>query len=476
MSSGRRASRGGASQGVMYDDIQGTLRQRTVEALRDPVLAGNLRTAGTAWGEQRAGIERDYPFQEMRERAREIRRGNVRHLPELLTELQQNVRANGGTVVRAADADEACRYITGLARARGARTVAKSKSMATEEIKLNDALEAAGLEVVETDLGEWILQLANQHPTHIIAPAIHLNREQVAELFRAECGGTMEVPEDREGLVAHARTRLREKFAQAEIGISGVNLAVASTGTVCVVENEGNARLVTSQPRIHVAVMGMERVVADWDEAAHILQVLPMAAIGYDAANYVNLISGPRREGEADGPEEFHLVIVDGGRGALRGSEFEEVLSCIRCGACLYSCPMWRNVGGQAYGSPYSGPIGAVITPLLEGPASPGSRDLPFMSSLCGACGDACPVGIPLQDLLVKARARARSPEKTKAGLAFRVWGLAWRRGMTYRMSIAWWRLMLRVRARKGWVYRLPGPGRAWTLVRDMPSKWPPRR
>ena len=470
MSTRRRRGQGG----VTYDDVTGTLRERTVKAMRDPALAANLRTAGTAWAEQRQVMEHEYGFNEMRDRARDIRRSNIRELPALLTELQHNVRENGGTVVRAADAAEACRYIVGLARARGARTVAKSKSMATEEIKLNDALEDAGLEVVETDLGEWILQLANEHPTHIIAPAIHLNKEQVAELFRAESDG--EVPDDREGLVAHARTRLREKFAQAEIGISGVNLAVADTGTVCIVENEGNARLVTSQPRIHVAVMGMERVVANWDEAAHILQVLPMAAIGYDAANYVNLISGPRREGESDGPEEFHLVIVDGGRGALRGSEFEEALSCIRCGACLYSCPMWRNVGGQAYGSPYSGPIGAVITPLLEGPSSVGSRDLPFMSTLCGSCGDACPVGIPLQDLLVKARERSRSPEKTKAGWAFRLWSLMWRRGITYRVTIAFWRLGLRIRGKDGWVRRLPGPGAEWTRVRDMPSRWPPRR
>ena len=461
--------------GVAYSDVTGTLRERTVDALRDPTLADNLRTAGDSWGAGREVMKRDFGFDEMRDRARDIRRSNIRNMPALLAELQSNVRASGGVVVRAADADEACRYITDLARARGARVVAKSKSMATEEIKLNEAMEHAGLEVVETDLGEWIIQLANEHPSHIIAPAVHLNRDQVAALFREEAG-TDDVPTDREGLVAHARVRLREKFAQAEIGISGVNLGVASTGTVCIVENEGNARLVTSQPRIHVAVMGMERVVADWDEAAHILQVLPMAAISQDAANYVSLITGPRREGETDGPEEFHLVIIDGGRGALRGSEFEEVLSCIRCGACLYSCPMWQNVGGQAYGSPYSGPIGAIITPLLEGPSSPGSRDLPFMSTLCGACGDACPVGIPLPDLLVRARARSSSPAKRKAGLAFRVWSLLWRQGITYRLTMIGWRLGLRIRGRGGWVHRLPGPGSGWTKVRDMPSKWPPRR
>lgn len=463
-----------ASGGVAYPDAQGTLRERTVQALADDTLRGNLEMAATSWGESRDAMRRDHGLDAMRDRARDIRRRNIRELPALLSEMQAKVREAGGTVVRAQDGAEAARYITGLARARGATVVAKSKSMATEEIKLNESLTDAGIEVVETDLGEWILQLAGERPSHIIAPAVHLNRGQVAALFREEAG-TDDVPDDREGLVAHARVRLREKFAQAGMGVSGVNLGVASTGTVCIVENEGNARLVTSQPRIHVAVMGMERVVADWDEAAHILQVLPMAAIGQDAANYVNLITGPRREGEADGPEEFHLVIVDGGRGSLRGTEFEEALSCIRCGACLYSCPMWKSVGGQAYGSPYSGPIGAVITPLLEGPASPASRDLPFMSSLCGACGEACPVGIPLQDLLVRARARASSPATRRSAVAFRAWSRLWRRPTTYRAWMAGWRLMLRARGKGGWVTRLPGPGAGWTQVRDMPSRWPPR-
>lgn len=463
-----------ASGGVAYPDAEDTLRERTVQALADDTLRGNLEMAATSWGESRDAMRRDHGLDAMRDRARDIRRRNIRELPALLSEMQAKVREAGGTVVRAQDGAEAARYITGLARARGVTVVAKSKSMATEEIKLNESLTDAGIEVVETDLGEWILQLAGERPSHIIAPAVHLNRGQVAALFREEAG-TDDVPDDREGLVAHARVRLREKFAQAGMGVSGVNLGVASTGTVCIVENEGNARLVTSQPRIHVAVMGMERVVADWDEAAHILQVLPMAAIGQDAANYVNLITGPRREGEADGPEEFHLVIVDGGRGALRGTEFEEALSCIRCGACLYSCPMWKSVGGQAYGSPYSGPIGAVITPLLEGPASPASRDLPFMSSLCGACGEACPVGIPLQDLLVRARARASSPATRRSAVAFRAWSRLWRRPTTYRAWMAGWRLMLRARGKGGWVTRLPGPGAGWTQVRDMPSRWPPR-
>ncbi len=464
-----------ARRPVVYPDASSEpLRERTREALADTELGGNLRTAAASWATNRARISEEHPFAEMRVRTREIRRGNIRDLPNLLDRLQSQIEAAGGVVARVGDADAACRYVTDLAAARGATLVAKSKSMATEEIKLNEALEEAGLRVVETDLGEWILQLAGQHPSHIIAPAVHLNRAQVRELFARESGGA--IPEGREALVAHARMRLREVFAQADIGISGVNLAVADTGTLCVVENEGNGRLVTALPRIHVAIMGMERVVADWDEAAHILQVLPMAAIGDDAATYVNLITGPRAPGEADGPEELHVVMLDGGRAALRGTEFEEALDCIRCGACLYSCPMWRSVGGQAYGSPYSGPIGAVLTPLLEGISEERSSEMPFFSSLCGACHEACPAGIPLHDLLVKVRARVTTTPHQRDRMLFRAWSAAWRHPLGYRVSTALARAALRVGGgRRGWIRRLPGRGAAWTSQRDLPTRWPPR-
>jgi L-lactate dehydrogenase complex protein LldF len=458
---------------VAYPDVSGPLRERTRAALADEQLTANVRAASQSWAEGRARIGREHPFEQMRDRGREIRRSNIARLPELIERLTQRVREAGGTVVRVDDGEAACRYVLDLARARGARLVAKSKSMATEEIKLNDALEEAGLRVVETDLGEWILQLAGHHPAHIVAPALHLNRRQVAELFVAEGGEPL--PVEREALVAYARRRLREVFASADIGVTGVNLAVAETGTLCVVENEGNARLVTALPPVHVALMGMERVVADWDEAAHLLELLPMAAIGHDAANYVSLVTGPRRPDEHDGPEELHLVILDGGRSALRGTEFEEALSCIRCGACLYACPMWRSVGGQAYGSPYSGPIGAVITPLLEGMRGERSAELPFFSSLCGACHEACPVGIPLHDLLVRARAAVTTPRHRRDRLAFRAWSWAWRRPATYRASVVAARLALRLVGRGGWVRRLPGPAAAWTSQRDLPARWPPR-
>lgn len=457
---------------VSYRDVTGTLRERAGEALADPQLGGNLRASSSSWAAGRARVGREHPFADMRERARAIRTEAVHDLPALLDRLQGRVEAAGGIVYRAADGAAACEYVVRLAREREARLVAKSKSMATEEIKLNEALEAAGLEVVETDLGEWIIQLAGQHPSHIIAPAVHLNRAQVAELFANEAGA--EVVDEREALVAHARRRLREVFAAADIGVSGVNLAVAETGTICIVENEGNGRLVTALPRIHVAVMGMERVVADWEDAAHILQLLPMAAIGDDAAGYVNLITGPRRPDEADGPEELHLVIVDGGRSALRGTEFEEILNCIRCGACLYSCPMWRSVGGQAYGSPYSGPIGAVLTPLLEGPSAKSATELPYFSSLCGACHEACPVGIPLHDLLVRARGRVADRRPRAERIGIRIWSALWRTRIGYALTRHLTRVALPLLGRRGWMRRLPGPGAGWTSQRDLPTTWPP--
>lgn len=462
-----------APRPVMYPDTSGTLRERTRDALADAELGANLRNSSASWAAGRARMGEREPFADMRRRAREIRTDNIERLPELLERLEARVREAGGVVTRVADGTAACRYITDLAAARGAHVVAKSKSMATEEIKLNEALEDAGLRAVETDLGEWILQLAGQHPSHIIAPAVHLNKEQIRELFAEESG--TEVPTGREALIAHARRRLREVFAAADIGVSGVNIAVAETGTICVVENEGNGRLVTALPRIHVAVMGMERVVEDWEQAAHLLQLLPMAAIGDTAATYVNLITGPRAPDEADGPEELHLLILDDGRAALRGTDLQEALNCIRCGACLYTCPMWRSVGGQAYGSPYSGPIGAVITPLLEGMRGERSAELPFLSSLCGSCHDACPVGIPLHDLLVRVRGRTTSPAHLADRRRFRAWARLWSSPAGYTLSRLIARAGLRTAGRGGWVRRLPGPGAPWSEQRDLPSRWPPR-
>ena len=366
----------------------------------------------------------------------------------------------GGVVARVGDAEAACRYITDLAAARGARLVAKSKSMATEEIKLNEALEEAGLRVVETDLGEWILQLAGQHPSHIVAPAVHLNKEQVRELFMAESGE--ELPTGREALVAHARRRLREVFAAADIGVSGVNFAVAETGTICVVENEGNARLVTALPRIHVAVMGMERVVADWDEAAHILQILPMAAIGDDAAGYVNLITGPRRADEADGPEELHLVILDGGRSAAAGHRrrggarlhplrrlpllLPDVAQRGRPGLRLALLGPDRRRADAAARGHAGRALQRAALPLVDLRLLP--RGLPGRASRCTTCWCAC-AGRSRTAAHRRDRWRFRALERAPGA-----------RPLGYGATRVAARLGLRLLGRRGWVRRLPGPRR----------------
>jgi L-lactate dehydrogenase complex protein LldF len=327
--------------------------------------------------------------------------------------------------------------------------------MASEETGLNAALEAAGCEVTETDLGEWIIQVARETPSHIIVPAIHRDRHQIAEVLSRVAGGDLSsVPEE---LAAFARERLRRKFLEAELGVSGVNFGIAETGTCVLVTNEGNGRLVTSVPRVHVAIMGMERVLDSWAQLDLFLALLPRAATGQAITTYTSFLTGPRRAGEVDGPEEFHLVILDNGRSEILGSEFEEMLACIRCGACLNVCPVYRQVGGHAYGWVYSGPMGAVLTPLLL--RAEGAEEVSQASSLCGACWQACPVGIPLQDLLLALR-RGRRPGAVERA-AWAAWAAAWSRPAVYRASLRAGRM----------AGALAGVGlRRWTADRDLPA------
>ena len=343
---------------------------------------------------------------ELRERAYYIKQQTMANLDLYLEQLVEAVEKNGGHVHFASDGEEATSYIGELARERGSKTLIKSKSMATEEIELNRRLEESyaelDLEVVETDLGEWIAQLAGDHPSHIVGPILHMNRHRIARILSGVAGE--ELPPDVQQLAAFARQRLREKFLTADIGISGGNFAVAETGTVAMVTNEGNGRLVTSVPPVHVAVVGIEKLVPRLQDLSVFLQILARSSTGQKLTVYTNFISGPRGAGELDGAEEFHLVLLDNGRSKLLGTEFEEALYCIRCGACLNVCPVYRQTGGHAYGSTYSGPIGAVITPLLKSDKE--TQDLPHASSLCGACTEACPVGIPLHELLLKLRNR----------------------------------------------------------------------
>jgi L-lactate dehydrogenase complex protein LldF len=405
------------------------LRVRATAAVADAHLQIALQNATDRFALGRGLATMSVNWEELREAARSIRAGIMRHLPDVLARLADEVIARGGHVFWAADAAEANDYVASVARRTEAKLAVKSKSMVSEEIHLNSALEADGVEVVETDLGEWIIQLAGETPSHIIAPALHKTRHDVAQLFgRIADGDVSEVPAE---LCAFARERLREKFLRADLGITGVNFAVAETGTVLTVTNEGNARMVTSLPRTHVAVMGMERAVETWDQLDVLLALLTRAATGQPISVYVTAVTGPRLTPEVDGPDELHLVILDNGRSDILGTQFEETLHCIRCGACLNVCPVYRQIGGHAYGSVYSGPIGAVLTPLLDERAA----ELSGASSLCSACWEACPVKIPLQDMLLALRTR-RAPDASAAErAAWSAWAAAWSSPAAYRAS-----------------------------------------
>lgn len=396
--------------------------QRVLDGATNRLLEGRL----AAW-------ETIDDVQRLRDEACEIRQRDISSLDSHLEQFADVVTRAGGQVYFAKTAQEAADRVVEISRSVGARLAAKSKSMLSEEIRLNEALEAAGIRTVETDLGEYILQLAGEPPAHIIVPSIHKTAQDVARLF-SDVAKRPVAPELSE-LTLTARGLLREVFLNADVGITGVNFAVAETGSICLVTNEGNGRLVSSLPRVHIALMGMERIVASLADLAVLLQLLGRSATGQRLTTYTTLITGPRRQGEEDGPDQLHVVIIDNGRSALRGTEYSQMLHCIRCGACLNVCPVYRKVGGTAYGRVYSGPMGAVLVPLLSGLAQ--VPDLPNASTLCGACADACPVKIPLHDLLLLLR-RDLVDQRIKGWperLAFELWALAWSSSLGYRVT-----------------------------------------
>ena len=397
--------------------------QGAADALQNPKVQQSLQGLYAGFHTARldaAAATSDW--EEMRERGRAIKTHTVEHLDYYLEMAERNVRAAGGNVYFAEDAEAACEYVANLARDRGVKLVVKSKSMVSEEIGLNDRLIAEGIEPVETDLGEYIIQLAGETPYHIIAPAIHKSREDVSELFEEK----LNTPryERIEDLAGEARRQLREKFINADMGITGANFIVAETGTLTLVTNEGNGRMCTSMPRIHVAITGMEKVVPSLEDLAVFLRLLIRSATGQRISSYVTTVTGPRKSLDEDGPEEFHLVVVDNGRSKLLADpHLRESLNCLRCGACLNACPVYRKVGGHAYGWVYPGPIGAVVSPVLTGISE--AKHLPFASSLCGACKEACPVKINIPRMLLKLRNEIsegdRYPEERSSPLAERL-------------------------------------------------------
>ncbi len=383
-------------------DLHAPYRTRVERALNNKHLKTALSRSTVRLSNQRVASLAAVEGETLRDQTRQMKEYTLRHLPDLLEQFEENVRANGGHVHWARDAAEANQIILDLARHANAEKVVKSKSMATEEIHLNHTLEEAGITVAETDLGEYIIQLANEPPSHIVAPVVHKRLEDISQLFQEKLD--MPPTYDPEIMCNIARARLRQEFLTADVGISGCNFAIAETGTVCIVTNEGNGRMVSSMPRVYIALMGIEKMVPTVEDAFLQYQSLVRSSTGQQCSVYLSMTSGPRKDGDTEGPQEFHVVIMDNGRSDMLERGYGEALMCIRCGACLNVCPVYREIGGHAYGSTYSGPIGAVISPLLPADVTDAEK-LPHASSLCGACRDACPVKIDLPRLLLDLRA-----------------------------------------------------------------------
>ncbi|MBG9544812.1 amino acid dehydrogenase [Cytobacillus firmus] len=409
-------------------------------------------------------------WEEWRSLSEEIRQHVLENLDFYLYQLSENVAKRGGHVYFAETGEEASAYIREVIEKKNARKVVKSKSMVTEEIHLNASLEEAGCQVIETDLGEYILQVDDHDPpSHIVAPALHKNKEQIRDVFAEKLSyQNTEKPEE---LAWHAREMLRHEYLTADVGITGCNFAVAETGSITLVTNEGNADLVTALPKTQITVMGMERLVPTYEEMEVLVSMLTRSAVGQKLTSYITVLTGPKEELDVDGPEEFHLVIVDNGRSSILGGEFQSILQCIRCAACVNVCPVYRHVGGHSYGSIYSGPIGAVLSPLLGGYDD--YKELPYASTLCGACTEACPVKIPLHELLHRHRQvivekEGRAPISEK--MTMKAFGLGAASPSLYKLGSKLAPAAMNPFTAGDKIIKGPGPLKAWTEIRDFPA------
>ena len=446
---------------------------RARAALNNPDLARAMMRARTGFIDRRLAVVETLPeFQALRRTAREIKEHTLHHLDYYLERFEARVQEHGGHVHWASTPAEARAIVVDICRAAGAKRVTKGKSMVGEEIALNDALEAAGFEAIETDLGEYIIQLANEPPSHIIVPAIHKTKDQISDLFHAHHAkyGFTERQTEATALVGEARAVLREKFQSADVGITGANFLVAETGSSVIVTNEGNGDLTNTLPRVHIVTAGIEKVVPTLDDMSTILRLLARSATGQETTAYTTLSSGPRRADDLDGPDEYHVVLVDNGRSQMLGNEFHEMLRCIRCGACMNHCPVYHAVGGHAYGWVYVGPMGSVLTPLIVGLDE--ARDLPNACTLNGRCAEVCPMEIPLSDLIRKLREREFDERITppRARLGIRAWAFMARRPALYRLATSIGMRVLGLLGRyRGRFRRLPLAG-GWTGSRDLPA------
>jgi L-lactate dehydrogenase complex protein LldF len=447
-----------------HHDFTGAVGQ----ALRDaPLQAALARLTDTLMTANRRGLAALADSSQLRDHAKRIKEHTLARLDQYLEQLEEAVQKAGGNVCWASTADDARQAVLDIAERSDCRRAVKSKSMTSEEIHLNAALQAAGIEVTETDFGEYIIQLAGERPSHLVAPAVHHTREEIGRILSQHLGQPL--ADDPRSLALAGRGALREKFYHADLGITGANFAVAETGSIVLVTNEGNGRLTTTWPRVHVALVGMEKVIPRLADLPVFLKLLARAATGQPLSVYTTLITGPRRPGELDGPEEFHLVILDNGRSKILGSPFRESLQCLRCGACLNACPVYRRIGGHAYGGVYGGPIGSILTPLFDSVSA--NPHLPHASSLCGACQAACPVKINIPHMLVGLRELQHHAKPNRwESLAYGAWKEILRRPWLYRIAVRCARVLLRPFAKAGWLQSLPGPGGAWTTVRDFPA------
>ncbi len=450
-----------------------TFKENAVEALGNEQLQRALHNVEAGFiGKRKAAADRLPEFDQLRANARDIKNHTLAHLDLYLEAYEANLTAAGGILHFARNSEEARSVVLDICKRVGARTVTKGKSMISEEINLNEALSAAGVDPIETDLGEYIIQLRGEHPSHIIAPAVHVLKEQVEADFRRV---HTHLAQDRnldepESLLGEARAVLRDKFLKSDIGVTGANFLIAETGTSIIVTNEGNGDLTQTLPRIHIVIASIEKLVPTLDDVSQILRVLARSATGQDFSVYTTLSTGPRRPGDPDGPEEYHVILLDNGRSSMLGSEFQDMLRCIRCGACMNHCPVYHAVGGHAYGSVYPGPMGAVLTPSLYGVDKAGH--LPNASTFCGRCESVCPMMIPLPKMMRHWREREfernLSPATFRAGLS--VWAFFATRPWLYHLAT---RIGMRAlgfagkaRGRFSW---LPLAG-GWTRYRDLPA------